>query len=159
MRAFYIIIILGAFTSCTNPRLEEDLGALREQLLMIDIDKFNSDIIDLRSSISDISLSVDNILSDLLEFTNEYNESNAELLLSLDDISTRLSSILFVLGSAATSDQVGVLRAQVEELSASLDILISYQDYDLDGVINGVDQCPNTPLEDRGSVDETGCVP
>ena len=156
MRAFYIIIILGAFTSCTNPRLEEDLGALREQLLMIDIDKFNSDIIDLRSSISDISLSVDNIISDLLESTNE---SNAELLLSLDDISTRLSSILFVLGSAATSDQVGVLRAQVEELSASLDILISYQDYDLDGVINGVDQCPNTPLEDRGSVDETGCVP
>ena len=153
------ISILGSFTSCTNPRLEDELGSLREQILAIDIDKFNSDIIDLRSSISDISLSVDDIISDIIEYTNEYNETNAELLLSLEDMSDSLSSISVVLSSAATSDQVSVLRAQIEELSASLAILISYQDYDFDGVLNGVDECPDTPLEDRSSVDDTGCVP
>ena len=130
------------------------MDALREKLLSIDISKLDSDISDLRSSIADITLSLETIISDLVESTNE---SNAELLLSID-ISSSLSDILVVLGSAATSDQVSVIRAQIEELSANLDILISYQDYDLDGVINAVDQCPNTPLEDRSSVDATGCV-
>ena len=156
MKALFILLLLGLFTSCTNPRLEDDLDALREQLLSIDISKLDSDISDLRSSIADITLSLETIIGDLVESTNE---SNAELLLSIDDISSSLSDILVVLGSAATSDQVSVIRAQIEELSANLDILISYQDYDLDGVINAVDQCPNTTLEDRSSVDATGCVP
>ena len=107
MKALFILLLLGLFTSCTNPRLEDDLDALREKLLSIDISKLDSDISDLRSSIADITLSLETIIGDLVESTNE---SNAELLLSID-ISSRLSDILVVLGSA-TSDQVSVLRAR-----------------------------------------------
>ena len=85
------------------------MDALREKLLSIDISKLDSDISDLRSSIADITLSLETIIGDLVESTNE---SNAELLLSIDDISSSLSDILVVLGSAATSDQVSVIRAR-----------------------------------------------
>ena len=59
----------------------------------------------------------------------------------------------------ATSEQVQSLLAQVQDANDKVKQLVFLADYDYDGVMNGLDQCPDTPIEEINQVDGNGCSP
>ena len=47
----------------------------------------------------------------------------------------------------------------LQEMNSDLDWYISIQDFDYDGVMNGLDKCPNTPITEINNVNADGCAP
>ena len=58
-----------------------------------------------------------------------------------------------------TKYQVAALAAQFAIVNDKVQQLVFLADYDYDGVINGLDQCPDTPITEINNVDAVGCAP
>ena len=75
------------------------------------------------------------------------------------NITVRLQDTLTVVESMATTEQVQALLANVQDAGNKIKQLVARADYDYDGVINALDQCPDTPIEEINEVDGNGCSP
>ena len=51
------------------------------------------------------------------------------------------------------------VRYKVAESSDGISMLVFVADYDYDGVMNGLDQCPDTPITEINDVNGVGCSP
>ncbi len=89
----------------------------------------------------------------------ESNEIIEEALVTIASIRERLAAVQVILDAAATTEQVQAVTAQVQEISEGIAMLVFIADYDYDGVMNGLDQCPDTPLTEINDVNGVGCSP
>jgi chromosome segregation ATPase len=97
-------------------------------------------------------------LEGLREMKEEGNEW-AGIFLQIAEIRIGLQDILAIMKTKATKEQMEALLAQVQEMGEGVDQLVFLADYDYDGVINGIDKYPDTPLSDINNVNAQGCAP
>ena len=97
-------------------------------------------------------------LEGLREMKEEGNEW-AGIFLQIAEIRIGLQDILAIMKTKATKEQMEALLAQVQGMGEGVDQLVFLADYDYDGVINGIDKCPDTPLSDINNVNAQGCAP
>jgi predicted KAP-like P-loop ATPase len=128
--------------------LEAALAELEASLLALDIDKMSADLIEMNDIVAQLTVEQE-----------EANEAAAQALLDIQDILTNLNAIKVKLENAITKDQIASLAAQFAEVNEKVQLLVFLADYDYDGVMNGLDQCPDTPITQINSVNENGCSP
>jgi len=82
-----------------------------------------------------------------------------DALVKLQELKEKLAEVQAILDEAATAEQVAALRDKVAEVSEGIAMLVFIADYDYDGVMNGLDQCPDTPITEINEVNGVGCSP
>ena len=83
----------------------------------------------------------------------------AGLFYQIAQINLTLDQILATVQTFATKDQVEGILNQLEEMGEGIDQLVAAADYDYDGVVNALDKCPDTPLNEINNVNSDGCSP
>jgi len=83
----------------------------------------------------------------------------AGLFYQIAQINLTLDQILVTVQTFATKDQVEGILNQLEEMGEGIDQLVAAADYDYDGVINALNKCPDTPLNEINNVNSDGCSP
>lgn len=154
MKKLIAILTIFGIVSCTNPSMEDglakldialaELGAAIEALnidqMVADLEQMNSDVADMIVQAEqlqgswDIAITQFQVINDMLD---EMVANSAQW---------------------ATTEQMQDLLADVQEFGDGVDTLVLAADYDHDGVINAIDQCPNTPLKDINNVNAQGCA-
>ena len=86
------------------------------------------------------------------------NESLEEALAAMADIRVRLAALQALLDAAATDSQIAEIKVKLEKISEGIALLVFVADYDYDGVMNGLDECPDTPITEINNVDDKGCI-
>ena len=111
--------------------------------------------------LSQIDYSIEGMLQALEGLREMKEEGNewAGIFLQIAEIRIGLQDILAIMKTKATKEQMEALLAQVQEMGEGVDQLVFLADYDYDGVINGIDKCPDTPLSDINNVNAQGCAP
>ena len=159
MKKFFLTVLLLSFTltsiGCVNPSMEDGLEKMDLALaeLAAAIESLN---------IPQIEADLESINSDLAQIEYDLVDANgswAQLINELDNLHLQLQDIVAISETWATSEQMQALLADIQEVGAGIDILVLRADYDYDGVINAIDQCPNTPLKDINNVNAQGCAP
>jgi uncharacterized phage infection (PIP) family protein YhgE len=111
--------------------------------------------------LSQIDSSIDGMV-EALEGLKEMSDGGnqwAGIFLQIAQIRIGLQDILAIMKTKATKEQMEALLAQVQEMGEGVDQLVFLADYDYDGVINGMDKCPDTPIADINNVNAQGCAP
>jgi len=86
----------------------------------------------------------------------EKMQKDTELaLILIEEILAGLSRTQELLDQAATKEQMESLLEDVQEFQEGVQVLWNLADFDADGVVNGLDQCPETPY--GIPVDWKGC--
>ena len=143
-------IIIG----CTNPALEKELDILTNSLEELEATMLAFDV---EAMLADIEA----IKTQATQAISEAEGSNTilqEALTRLDSIQIDLAEVQTGLDSLV-GEQFPRLKAKFAEITAGVDMLVLLADYDFDGVINGLDQCPDTPITQIISINENGCSP
>lgn len=111
--------------------------------------------------LSQVDSSIEGMLQALEGLREMKEEGNAwaGIFLQIAEIRIGLQDILAIMKTKATKEQMEALLAQVQEMGEGIDQLVFLADYDYDGVINGLDKCPDTPLKDINNVNAQGCAP
>lgn len=138
-------------SACTNPSMEDGLSRLDVALaeLAAAIEAIN--IPQMQEDLTAMNVMADQILADA-----QAAQLNFEQILSeLDQAEAILEGIVQDSSSWATSEDIAIIQAQVDEFEIGVDTLVAIADYDHDGVINALDKCPDTPL--GATVNAVGC--
>ena len=111
--------------------------------------------------LDDINGVMNNMVESLAGLQALYDEGNqwAGLFIQIANIRLGLQDILATLKTKATAEQMEQLLDQVQEMGEGVDQLVAVADYDYDGVINALDKCPDTPLNEINNVNSDGCSP
>ena len=146
-----ILTLVAATTlvACDNG-MEEGLESLSESLAAI--------IADLEATTTGIQTQVTDINADLasaVEMVESVEAEVANAISIIDQIQLDLDAAILSLDNAATTEEVLAVTAQVELLAEAIQTLEEVGDFDYDGIINILDQCPGT--EPGVEVDTTGC--
>ena len=136
-------IIIG----CANPAIEDGLESLQQQLALVEADMAQVDVDQIKQVLADLEDHVQDQSNAYVKML-ELKEKLAEVQLALD-----------ALNEAGSVEGLQTLGTKVAEISEGVSWLVHFADYDLDGVINGIDDCPDTPITEISSVDEKGCSP
>jgi len=146
-----IIVALFSFASCENPSIEDGLASLETALAElqaamagVDVDQMVADLDIMQSQVEIMESQIEGYEIDLTEYTNQINSILADL-----------AELQVILDNAATTEQVNNALADVEAMQETIAILLLIADGDADGIINGLDQCPDTEL--GATVNEQGC--
>ena len=155
MKKFIIAVISFLVVGCANPSMERGLEGLEAALaeleasfLAIDVEKMSADLVEMNDIVAQLTVEQE-----------AANEAAAQALLDIQDILATLAIIKENLENALTKDQVAALAAQFAIVNDKVQQLVFLADYDYDGVINGLDQCPDTPITEINNVDAVGCAP
>ncbi len=142
-------------TACTNPSMDDGLARMGKALdeLQAAIESLN--IPQMQEDLNQMNADAAQMLYDL----EDENGSWAQLINKLSDLNLQLEDIVAISETWATSEQMQDLLADIQEVGAGIDILVLRADYDYDGVINAIDQCPDTPLSEINNVNAQGCAP
>ena len=81
------------------------------------------------------------------------------LLLDIESILASLAEVQVLIDNAVTTEQVAALAAQFADINTKIQTLVAIADYDHDGVMNALDQCPDTPITEINNVNAVGCAP
>ena len=141
--------------SCTNPNIQNGLDDLRSQILQIGDQIEVIDLSELTQQINELEISIQNLAteSELLSISAE------ELAENLNTLQQTLELILVKVNELPTNKDIQDILSTIGEIQSGIDALITKSDFDLDGVINAVDDCPNTPISEINDVNEVGCSP
>ena len=154
MNKIYYILFLFLL-GCTNPSMEDGMSKLSNSLAELAKAIESLNIPKWQEDLQDINQEATQILYDL-----EDAEGSWQISMNLiKDIRTKLQSILNESNDWATSQQMDSLLVQIQEFGEGIDELVLRADYDYDGVLNGLDRCPDTPLTKINQVDFWGCAP
>jgi len=154
MKKILFTLIGLAMIGCTNPSMEEGLADLTAKLAQLEADLVAVDVAQMLTDLETMTAQVEQSQIDL----DEYNEAQEEALLTIASIKERLAAVQVLLDDAATVEQVP-LRDSVAQVSDGIAMLVFVADYDYDGVMNGLDQCPDTPITEINDVNGVGCSP
>ena len=155
MKKLVLILIALFAINCENPSMERELEGLEAALaeleaafLAIDVDKMSADLLDMNETVAQLVIDQE-----------ATNEAAAQLLVDIENILASLAVVKDKLDNALTKDQVASLAAQFALVNEKVQQLVFLADYDYDGVINGLDKCPDTPITEINNVNEDGCAP
>ena len=150
-----IMVAIFGFLSCENPSIEDGLASLTESLAELEASMLVLDVEGMLADLAEMEGQAEQMTTDM----EEYNAIMEQALLDIQDITVRLNAIVEISEDWATDEQVKSLLADVQTLGEGVDMLVFVADYDYDGVINGLDQCPDTTIEDINNVNSIGCSP
>ena len=100
-----------------------------------------------------------NVVETIEQINEENKQAIAEAMATLTDLHDQLAAILVQIQEAATVEQLQAINEKVQSISEGISMLVFVADYDYDGVINGLDQCPDTPITEISEVNGVGCSP
>ena len=147
MKKLIFAVISFMIIGCANPAIEDGLESLQQQLALVEADMAQVDVDQIKQ-----------VLADLEEHVYDQSFAYVKML----DLKVKLAEVqlaLDELNEAGTVEGLQTLGTKVAEISEGVSWLVHFADYDLDGVINGIDDCPDTPITEISSVDEKGCSP
>ena len=154
MKKFIIAVISFLVVGCANPSMERGLEGLEAALaeleasfLAIDVDQMSADLISMNEQVAQMIIEQE----EAQEAINSAVAQVQQILASLAEIKVKLEGAL-------TKAQVAALAASFAEIREKVELLVALADYDYDGVINAIDQCPDTPITEINNVDATGCT-
>jgi hypothetical protein len=154
MNKIYYILFLFLL-GCTNPSMEDGMSKLSNSLAELAKAIESLNIPKWQEDLQDINEEATQILYDL-----EDAEGSWQISINLiEDIRIKLQNILNESNDWATSQQMDSLLVQIQEFGEGIDELVLRADYDYDGVLNGLDRCPDTPFTKINQVDFWGCAP
>ena len=155
MKKLVLILIALFAINCENPSMERGLEGLQAALaeleasfLAIDVDQMSADLLDMNETVAQLVIDQE-----------AANEAAAQLLVDIEGILTSLAAVKDKLDNALTVEQVQALTAQFALINEKVQTLVAIADYDHDGVINALDQCPDTPITEINNVHAVGCAP
>ena len=155
MKKVLFAVIGFVMIGCTNPSMEEGLADLREKLAQVEAELVAVDVDGMLADLEEMNAQATQALAD----AEASNEALEEALVQVGNIKDRLQALQVLLDEAATVEQVQALRDKVAEISEGIAMLVFVADYDYDGVMNGLDQCPDTPITEINDVNGVGCSP
>ena len=155
MKKLVLILIALFAINCENPSMERGLEGLQAALaeleasfLAIDVEQMSADLLDMNETVAQLVIDQE-----------AANEAAAQLLVDIEGILTSLAAVKDKLDNALTVEQVQALTAQFALINEKVQTLVAIADYDHDGVINALDQCPDTPITEINNVNAVGCAP
>ena len=155
MKKLIFAVLSFILVACSNQSIEEGLDDLNARLVELEQQLAAIDANALITDINDIIAQVETI-----EQINEENkQAIAEAMVTLTDLHDQLAAILVQIQEAATVEQLQAINVKVQTISEGISMLVFVADYDYDGVINGLDQCPDTPITEISEVNGVGCSP
>ena len=155
MKKLIFAVLSFILVACSNQSIEEGLDDLNARLVELEQQLAAIDANALITDINDIIAQVEPI-----EQINEENkQAIAEAMATLTDLHDQLAAILVQIQEAATVEQLQAINVKVQTISEGISMLVFVADYDYDGVINGLDQCPDTPITEISEVNGVGCSP
>ena len=141
--------------SCINPSLETGLDTLRDEIEKLQSQVQVVDVSGLVESVTELESTVDTLVIefDTLDTTmNELHQMITTLQEGLDNLQQQLSTL-------APNGTLQEISIKLEKIQEGIDVLVARADYDIDGVINAVDECPDTPITEIKQVNDVGCSP
>jgi len=141
--------------SCINPSLETGLDTLRDEIEKLQSQVQVVDVSGLVESVTELESTVDTLVIefDTLDTTmNELHQMITTLQEGLDNLQQQLSTL-------APNGTLQEISIKLEKIQEGIDVLVARADYDIDGVINAIDECPDTPITEIKQVNEVGCSP
>ena len=155
MKKLIFAVLSFILVACSNQSIEEGLDDFNARLVELEQQLAAIDANALITDINDIIAQVETI-----EQINEENkQAIAEAMATLTDLHDQLAAILVQIQEAATVEQLQAINEKVQSISEGISMLVFVADYDYDGVINGLDQCPDTPITEISEVNGVGCSP
>jgi len=155
MKKILFAVIGFVMIGCTNPSMEEGLADLNARLAELEAELVTVDVNAMLSDLATMTAQVEQAQIDV----DESNAAMQEALVTIASIKEKLVALQVVLDEAATVEQVQALRDKVAQISEGISMLVFIADYDYDGVMNGLDQCPDTPITEINDVNGVGCSP
>ena len=155
MKKILFAVIGFVMIGCTNPSMEEGLADLNAKLAALEAEIVAADIAGMEADVAAMTVQVEEALASAIES----NETLEAALVTISEIKDRLAALQVTLDLAATEEQIADIKIKVAQISEGIALLVFRADYDYDGVMNGLDQCPDTPITEISSVDEKGCSP
>tara|TARA_B100000900_G_scaffold331280_1_gene291960 strand:+ start:446 stop:928 length:483 start_codon:yes stop_codon:yes gene_type:complete len=155
MKKILFAVIGFVMIGCTNPSMEEGLADLNARLAELEAELVTIDVNAMLSDLATMTAQVEQAQIDV----DESNAAMQEALVTIASIKEKLVALQVVLDEAATVEQVQALRDKVAQISEGISMLVFIADYDYDGVMNGLDQCPDTPITEINDVNGVGCSP
>jgi uncharacterized phage infection (PIP) family protein YhgE len=141
--------------SCINPSLETGLDTLRDEIEKLQSQVQVVDVSGLAESVTELESTVDTLVIefDTLDTTmNELHQMITTLQEGLDNLQQQLSTL-------APNGTLQEISIKLEKIQEGIDVLVARADYDIDGVINAIDECPDTPITEIKQVNDVGCSP
>ena len=155
MKKLIFAVLSFILVACSNQSIEEGLDDLNARLVELEQQLAAVDANALITDINNIIAQVETI-----EQINEENkQAIAEAMATLTDLHDQLAAILVQIQEAATVEQLQAINEKVQSISEGISMLVFVADYDYDGVMNGLDQCPDTPITEISQVNGVGCSP
>jgi len=164
-----LMVIFTLLTSCVNPSMERGFESLNGSLSELTTAIDDLGIPQMINDIDDMNIMVGGMIADIEEYAKEIEEFNQrvaelhirlqELLVQVEGITETVNGMTVTVGGLANTQQLQDLLSQVQEFGAGVDLLVARADYDYDGVVNGLDKCPDTPLSEINNVNADGCSP
>ena len=155
MKKILFAVIGFVMIGCTNPSMEEGLADLNARLAELEAELVTVDVNAMLSDLATMTAQVEQAQIDV----DESNAAMQEALVTIASIKEKLVALQVILDEAATVEQVQALRDKVAQISEGISMLVFIADYDYDGVMNGLDQCPDTPITEINDVNGVGCSP
>ena len=155
MKKLLFAVIGFVMIGCTNPSMEEGLADLNARLAELEAELVTVDVNAMLTDLATMTAQVEQAQIDV----DESNAAMEAALVTIASIKERLAVVQALLDEAATAEQVQALRDKVAEISEGISMLVFVADYDYDGVMNGLDQCPDTPITEVSEVNGVGCSP
>ena len=153
MKKILFAVIGFVMIGCTNPSIEEGLADLTAKLAQLEADLVAVDVAQMMADLETMTAQVEQAQIDV----DESNAAMEAALATIANIKEKLAAVQAILDEAATVEQVQALRDKVAEISEGISMLVFVADYDYDGVMNGLDQCPDTPITEVSEVNGVGC--
>ncbi len=139
--------------SCINPSLETGLDTLRDeierlqsQVQIVDVNGLVEGVIELESTVDTLVIQFDT-----LDVTME------ELQQMISTLQETVSDLENAYSSLAPDGTLQGILVKLEKIQEGIDVLVARADYDIDGVINAIDECPDTPITEIKQVNDVGC--
>lgn len=155
MKKLVLSMVALLAIGCANPSMERGLESLQANLDALEAEILAADIDGMLEDLATIQ----DMTEDALASATQLNADMEAHLVTIDSILVGLANAQTALENAPSKEQVAALAAQVDELSEGIAMLVFIADYDYDGVMNGLDQCPDTPITEINDVNGVGCSP
>jgi chaperonin cofactor prefoldin len=141
--------------SCINPSLETGLDTLRDEIERLQSQVQLVDVNGLVESVTELESTVDTLVIefDTLDTTME------ELQQMISTLQETVNDLEIAFQSLAPDGTLQGILVKLEKIQEGIDVLVARADYDIDGVINAVDECPDTPITEIKQVNDVGCSP
>jgi len=146
-----LMVVLFSF-SCSNPSMDEGFSKLEQSLAELGAAIEALNIPQMQANLESMNAMAEQMIIDAEAAQGAFDAA----LNDLAYVNAMLDEMVADSANWATSEQMQELLDQAEQFNHDVETLTLAADYDLDGVINARDKCPNTEL--GAVVNVLGCA-